>query len=332
MLAPPPDLDVTVLMQALEDGWGISNPDLGYLAVGFGSHHWRAATTARDRWFVTVDAHAHSATIDALRRAFSTAIALRYDAGLPFVLAPLPDEAGDPIHVVQDGRFTVAVTPWIDAVRLGKDEFSSVEDRAAVLALLKRLHAVAPSIGSALPPVDLRLPRADHLHAALERIHVPWTSGPFAEPARALLLVDLYRLTTALARYDELAAMVRDDESIPWVVTHGEPHQANVLRNGDGALHMIDWDTARLAPRERDLWMVLDDTGDLAGYEQHAAAPQVSSLALRLFRMRWDLSEIATYVSLVHAPHRDDPNTRECWRDLQHYLPVIEDHLAPVNA
>jgi spectinomycin phosphotransferase len=46
-----------------------------------------------------------------------------------------------------------------------------------------------------------------------------------------------------------------------WVVTHGEPHRANVIRDGQ-ELHLVDWDTTLLAPRERDLQMILDETGN----------------------------------------------------------------------
>jgi uncharacterized protein len=39
------------------------------------------------------------------------------------------------------------------------------------------------------------------------------------------------------------------------VVTHGEPHPANVMLV-TGTLVLIDWDTVALAVPERDLWMV----------------------------------------------------------------------------
>jgi thiamine kinase-like enzyme len=49
--------------------------------------------------------------------------------------------------------------------------------------------------------------------------------------------------------------------STAWVVTHGEPHPANVIRT-PGGLKLIDWDTVQLAPAERDLWMVAGPSGD----------------------------------------------------------------------
>lgn len=334
MLAPPTDLHLSVLSAALTDGWGIHDPLLDYLAVGFGSHHWRAEAGDGCRWFVTVDEHRDPSSIADLRRAFDTASALHRDAGLAFVLAPVPDRVGEPVRVLGGGAFTVAVTTWVDASPLGPGPYASDDDRAMVLRMLGRLHRATPLVAPtaaapAMQPIELDVPHIDGLRAALDAIDEPWGSGPYAEPARALLRVDEARLTVALARHDELAACVLA-ESSPWVLTHGEPHSANILRDAGGALHLIDWDTARLAPRERDLWMVTHATTDLQPYVDIVGDVPLSAAALRLFRMRWDLSEIAVYVSGLHAPHEDDPNTREAWDDLAGYLPVSEDHLASV--
>lgn len=320
MLAPPPNLDIAELRAALADGWGIRDPALDYLAVGFGSHHWRATVSDGRRWFVTIDQHRDTGTIAELRRAFATANLLREACGLSFVVAPITDSRGDILRVLGRGAFTVSVTEWIEAPPLGQGTFRSAEHRRSVLRLLGRLHSRTPRVDVAVP-LRIDFPIAD--------IDEPWTSGPFGEPTRVLLRSDAQRVAAALARYDELIDLVLA-ESASWVITHGEPHTANVLRGADGTLHLIDWDTARIAPRERDLWMVIEPATDLQSYLEEAGHVPISASALRLFRMRWDLGELAFYVSRLHAPHESDANTREMWDDLTMYLPVSEDHLTAV--
>src|SRR5688572_28975235 len=103
MLVPPTDLDPTALLDALAH-WGLRDPKLEYLPVGFGSHHWRAHNPDGSSTFVTVDdltagfqdgEDAESA-FAALERAYRTAGVLRSGAALEFVLAPLEDDEGAP--------------------------------------------------------------------------------------------------------------------------------------------------------------------------------------------------------------------------------------------
>src|SRR5688572_10889860 len=104
MLAPPTDLDTPALVAALAR-WGLCDPALEYLPVGFGSHHWRAGRPDGTSAFVTVDDLAAGfqsggvadSSFAALERAYRTAGALR-DAGLEFVLAPLGDDEGTPVR------------------------------------------------------------------------------------------------------------------------------------------------------------------------------------------------------------------------------------------
>jgi spectinomycin phosphotransferase len=109
--------------------------------------------------------------------------------------------------------------------------------------------------------------------------------------------------------------------SEPWVITHGEPHRANVIRAPDGAMLLVDWDTTLLAPRERDLRMVLDD--DLTGWEEYSATFGDSELdrrAIELYRRWWDLADTAIYVALFRQPHERDANTVASWENLTHCL------------
>jgi spectinomycin phosphotransferase/16S rRNA (guanine(1405)-N(7))-methyltransferase len=85
------------------------------------------------------------------------------------------------------------------------------------------------------------------------------------------------------------------------VLTHGEPHAGNTIRTKDG-WRMVDWDTTRLAPPERDLCL-LDDQVDA-----YAAATGVAARAdlLELFRLRWRLADVAIETHRFRRPHTGD--------------------------
>lgn len=125
-------------------------------------------------------------------------------------------------------------------------------------------------------------------------------------------------VTALIAIYGELAGEVasRPDR---FVVTHGEPGAWNVLRTPAGWV-FVDWDFVRLAPPERDLRELAEtDPAVLTAYTA-ATGTVIDHGALALFRMWYDLSEIAGYIGLFRGPHDDTEDTAQSWRNLQHFL------------
>ncbi len=329
MYSEPRDLDRAALADALERRWGIAATRLDYLPVGFGSHHWEAVDARGTRWFVSADdlragRHAGRDADDVytgLDRAYCAAAALRDEAGLEFVLAPVASEGGAVLHRL-DERYAVRVEPFVDGAATQDGEFERPEDRRRMGTLLGRLHAASERVPAGVPGrEDFALAGRAALEEALGRLETPWESGPLAEPARELLRAHAGELRERLHAHDRLVERVRDAPGA-WVVTHGEPHSANVIREPDGRLRLADWDTALVGPRERDLWMTLDI--DMAGWEEYRAvmgAVRLNEEALGLYRERWALAEICAYVAEFRQPHEETEDTRTSWRELGEYLP-----------
>ena len=106
------------------------------------------------------------------------------------------------------------------------------------------------------------------------------------------------------------------------VLTHGEPHAANTI-NTDSGLVLIDWDTALIAPRERDLWsLALEDPAILHHYASKAGVTTLPDL-LELYRLRWDLTEVSVYVAQFRGPHSDTADTRVALNGLRHSLETL---------
>jgi spectinomycin phosphotransferase len=322
MLTPPFDLDSSTLVQALEH-WGLRDPRLEYLPVGFGSHHWRAKNA-----FVTVDDLAAGfqggADVDSafagLERAYRTAATLRDGGSLEFVLAPLDDDEGVQSRRICD-RYAVNVAPFIDGTSSSFGAYESKDERRRMAGLLGRLHAAGENVPADLPRRDdLRIPSRSALDEALANLGQAWQTGPFAEPARVLLAARADELRESMQSYDALAAHLRQ-RSDSWVITHGEPHRGNVLVDRRGARHLIDWDTTLVAARERDLWQVLND--ELTGWAEYTAVVGNVALdtdALELYRQGWDLADIAAFVALFYRPHEEDENTAASFGHLRGYL------------
>jgi hypothetical protein len=320
VFTPPADLPEAELRTALQDRWSLRAATLVYRPVGFGSHHWELTDTTGTRRFVTVDdlrtrrataAEPLPAGYDRLHAALTAAQALRA-AGRDFVVAPLPARDGDPLARLGDS-FAVAVYPFVAGESLDWDNYTP-RDRRAVLDLLVAVHTAPPQVRGHALTDDYAIQFRDTLSTALDGDTVGPEPGPYARPAAELLLAHASAVRRALARYDTLARVARADPP-GLVLTHGEPHPGNAMR-ADGDLLLIDWDTALAAPPERDLWDLDPGDGTL-----HGAYTAVTGTALRadlldLYRLRWDLTEIAVCLARFRGPHGTTADDQETWTTL----------------
>jgi spectinomycin phosphotransferase len=204
----------------------------------------------------------------------------------------------------------MSVFPYFEGAAGRFGEYGSTAEVRAVRALLERLHEATAIVTDIARREDFLLPCRRQLEAALASLDAPWTSGPYAESSRQLLTGIVDELAAALETHDRLVATVRSEPG-RWVVTHGEPHAGNVIWTDDGPV-LVDWDTALIAPGGRDWWHLLP-----AG---HAGDEDVE---VALYRLRWDLTEIALYVTEFREPHVTTADTAAASYHLQRYAEQI---------
>ncbi len=312
MKALPEDVETSALVDALADGWDFNVASAEYAAVGAGSYHWVVQDRDGRRGFVTVDdldaktwlGDTRETAFDGLRGAFDTAAALR-EAGLGFVVAPIPASGGETVLRIGP-RHTIALFPFVDG-RAGEYGRYDAGEPEAVVRLLAELHAATPAAGAAVHSVGLALPGRRHIEAGLREVDETWSGGPFSEPARRALAARASDFAELLALADRLAARV-EQRGAAWVVTHGEPHSANVMRT-DGGLLLLDWDTVAVAPPERDLWMLVDDAPDATAVYVDATGRRVDEDAVSYFRLTWDLKDLAERLNVLRSPHGRNDDT-----------------------
>ena len=103
------------------------------------------------------------------------------------------------------------------------------------------------------------------------------------------------------------------------VITHGEPDAGNVLKTPAG-LVLVDWESALLAPPERDLWALAESDPGLLDAYTAATGTGIDTDALALYRMWYDLAEISCYVRWFRSSHDDTADAAEGWQNLQYFL------------
>ena len=237
-------------------------------------------------------------TFAGLRQAFDTAARLREQAGLEFVLSPLRTRDGE-AALRLDRRYALSLTPYREGRSGSFYERPSGAELVALVAMLARLHAATAVVAGRALRRGYDVPDRRALEAALADCGAPWSSGPFGEPARRRVESNRRGIEADLAEHARLAAEVESRSAE--VITHGEPHPGNLIR-ADGRLLLIDWDTVSLAPPERDLWLLRDRPAVSRLYEAETGRA-VDPAALRLFELAWRLTDLASFVGMLRAPH-----------------------------
>lgn len=318
MRAEPEDVRWDDLRAALADGWAFHATSIEYRPIGGGGYHWIARDGDRRRRFVTLDdlerkpwlGSSPDAVFDGLGRAYGTAARLAA-AGLDFVIAPQPDVTGRSARRLS-ARYALSMLELVEG-RTGSfgNPFSEVE-REAVVRMLARLHQATPQVLDQALSRGFALPGRDRLQGALQDLDQIWVGGPFSERTRRWLVANTGKLSDRLAAFDALASAVAESSQL--VITHGEPHQANLIWTPAGPT-LIDWDTAALAPPERDLWLIGDWQRTSELYSQATRRP-VDGRALRFYSLAWLLTDVAAFVGVLRASHEQTADTQHAWEVL----------------
>jgi spectinomycin phosphotransferase len=313
------------LRQVLADGWQIRAASLEYVPEGGGGYHWKLTEEGGQPSFVTVDdlddkdwmGQTRPAVLEGLGRALSTAAALRHVAGLDFVVAPvapLAARGGDDLLRRLDDRFTVSVFPYLAGRSHPFGPYCDERLRDEALDMIAALHRSTPAVRDRAPRHVPSFTGRGDLDAFLLDPGVPWDGGPFSDPARDLLVphtADVAELIRGFEHLVDLTAGARAHE----VITHGEPHPANLM-TVDGRLHLIDWDTTALAAPERDLSLIVTPRGDGVDRYQKATGREVEPAVITLYQVRWYLDDLASAIRLFRNRHRDTADTRRWWQGL----------------
>jgi hypothetical protein len=332
----PVDVRVEQLQTALFRGWGLRADSLEHLPVGGGSHHWRVVDPGGRPHFVTVDDLDHKEWLGDRRAdvfaglitALEVSGRLRRVAGLRFVVAPVPARDGA-MACRLDDRYTVSVFPFLPGDSFAFGPFVDPVLRGAALDVVAALHRSTDAVRVQARAHALGYGGQRDLEDVLRDPAQPWRSGPFAEPARALVAGQARAIAELVDRFNALAARTAASRQRT-VITHGEPHPGNFVGMSSGPM-LVDWDTAALGPPERDLSLLVEEPGtDLERY-QDATGFDVDLRVITLYRLRWYLDDLGSAVRLFRHPHVSDEDTRRWWAGLVPQIARLPEWLGRVD-
>jgi len=203
------------------------------------------------------------------------------DQGIAAVVAPLPTESGELWVTFAD--WTAIVYPWIH----GDSSLTGMTDEhwrhlGTILRQIHQVHIPAP------------LARLLHAEAFDAAAYVRWIetferdslqARPGESAAQHALRTDWLAHRATIHRAGRMLvklAGVLIKRAGPSVCCHADLHPANLIRDADGRVFVIDWDDVMLAPRERD-FIFLEERETAAFWEGYGQT-QIDWVALTYYR------------------------------------------------
>jgi len=322
MLTEPADLTPDTVLDVVREHWDAGVVSAAYLPRGAGAHHWVASGRHQPRWLVTADDVTTDGRLEELLDTYAAARELAARGHHVVVPTVAPETEPTGVGVVP-GAYLLTVTAYLEG-EPGPGEYADDNQRALIAGALGGVHAERPPARTR--PWTPGPPRRSELGLLLTRLGGRWTAGPFGESVRKALRRSGPELGRLYQRFDQLAAQALGDRE-RWVPTHGEPHTANVLWQLGGPV-LVDWESLRVAPRERDLRTVLrgaDGAEPLSAYVAHGGTAELDDDMVELFDLEWWLWEVAEYAVRFHAPHEgDDDDARFHQAFLDEVVPAVE--------
>ncbi|MGV9766706.1 phosphotransferase enzyme family protein [Micromonospora tulbaghiae] len=287
-----PDIDERMLAAEVAAAWSVDVTDLVFMPVGLDGNAWayRVETSDGGRCFLKVrrgDFTPAAVVLPGFLRA----------QGLRQVVAPLALRLDGGV-ARRFGDYRLLLYPFHDGDSLwGR----GLTDRQWI--------EYGDFLGRVTPGADVAavLPAETYRSSAGERLR---TLGGRAATSEVLgAFWDRYgdALHRLAETVDDLASRVPRGRH---VICHADIHPGNLIADGDGPLHVVDWDAPILAPHERDLMFVYSqDFGDhpINGrraelFREGYGPLEPDPVLLSYYRSERHLDDVAVFLGGILSP------------------------------
>jgi len=183
-------------------------------------------------------------------------VARMHELGINSISYPLRAKNG--WHCFRDNKLIV-IYNYIPANQGFNFDFHKLGQTIA------QIHDITSQIAQKPPAENFDFPNGDLFDEQFKGTLTSTSTDPVIKALKKLLSEHEAEVYTDKNELIRLAALCKDQSSA-LVITHGDL-STNVLIKSPDDIYIIDWDEMRLAPAERDLWMLDERPSFLIGYQ-----------------------------------------------------------------
>lgn len=296
------DMNLGALARIIERTYQVTCAEVAPAPRGFAGETYRVRTASGAELFLKLVPD--RAGYEMVTVAFPALHAL-HALGIDGVSLPLPTADGQWSARVDERTLVASV--WVPG-SAGEIRGWSLAPEAVtydlgrLAALTARIHAATPLLPGGIPREDFALPFVGAYETLAKRAWSVWPASVAWRGARSVLRP--YREAMA-RRWAEMRGLESALRHVQWTArfTHGDALGSNILVGEDNRLTLIDWDTALIAPAERDIWFYLNDArasaAFLASYRTVIPDYQPDRRFHRYYLFRRFFEDLTDYLRIV---------------------------------
>lgn len=219
--------------------------------------------------------------------------------GLINIIAPLHNQSGEIWTLLDD--FKLTVSPFIEG-QSGFDVALSEQQWFEFGRALKFIHST--TLPSSITDCLQREDFSNHWRETVKYFQKLVDKRTFEDPVSAelaaLVVQKRNEIDRLVSQADYLASILQK-QSNEFVLCHADIHGGNVLIDDTGHLYIVDWDTLKLAPRERDLMFIgggvvtWKDPDEIPLFYRGYGEVDIDPVALTYYRHERIVEDIAVY-------------------------------------
>jgi spectinomycin phosphotransferase len=306
-----PALDERKIIAALRAEYGLPITGVEFLPIGNDATAWvyRVQTGSEADYFLKVKKG----------EVYEPAVAVpRYlkDHGIEQVVAPLRTGSGA-LWTTLD-NFTLVLSPYIvggPGMEVGMSDGQRIEFGA----ILKCIHTIGvdPALANLLRRESFVSRWIDVAMALDARIEAGDYGDSFERDLARFWKEKRVQIRYIVARTQELGRLAQRNPG-EFVLCHADIHTYNVLIDGAGKLHIVDWDETLLAPKERDLMFVAGGIGGAEEAEREKTLfhrgygdAEVDPVAFAYYRYEWVVQDMGDYAERIFLTEDTGEETRQ---------------------
>jgi aminoglycoside phosphotransferase (APT) family kinase protein len=243
-----------LISRLLQQHWHLRTTAIRHIPIGDSAHSYSLETSAGAKYYLKlVDRRSKVGQRIAAHMAFSLPLQqLVAESQLSEVTAPRPIPTLEGALSVSHNTFLLALYEFVEGETLADAYPMSPELVKRIASALAALHTIEIPERQKSPQDSLTAPFEADLLANLASLEFIFAQdAPYLQRLRALVWPRREQIKEFLQESQEYANKTRSLSS-PHVVCHGDAWGGNMILSPDGRLALLDWESAVLAPRERD--------------------------------------------------------------------------------